>query len=304
MSNLDPATLRALLVLPLALALPTSARSQQRDSARAFDYSPTQCASCAEWNAPQKPLRIFGNTWYVGTHGLGAVLITSPQGHVLIDGGIPASAPAIIANIRALGFLVEDVRLIVNSHAHFDHAGGIAELQRASGADVAASPWSAQVFRAGQSGADDPQYGVLLPYAPIRDRLRTVADGETLHVGALAITAHLTPGHTPGGTTWSWRSCEGDVCKDMVYADSQTPISADGFLYTRNTTYPSAIADFERGANVLEHLSCDILITPHPGASNFWARVESGALTDTDACKRYAASARAALAKRVATEKP
>jgi len=116
------------------------------------------------------------------------------------------------------------------------------------------------------------------------------------------LTAHFTPGHTPGGTTWTWRSCDGDVCKDMVYADSQTPVSADGFFFTRSTTYPTAIADFERGFKVLENLSCDILITPHPSASKLWERVESRTLTDTSACKRYAANARAALAKRVASE--
>ncbi|MEO8335914.1 MAG: subclass B3 metallo-beta-lactamase [bacterium] len=293
---------RSSLVPLLWLVLPVVAQSQRPDSARAFDYSAAQCSSCAEWNAPQKPFRIFGNTWYVGTRGLGAILITSPTGHVLIDGGIPASAPAIVANIRSLRFLIEDVWLIVNSHAHFDHAGGIAELQQASGATVAASPASAPVMRAGKSGPDDPQFGVLLPFAPVSE-VRTIADGETLHVGDLAVTAHFTPGHTAGGTTWTWRSCEGSVCKDMVYADSQTPVSADGFLFTRNTTYPTAIADFERGADVLDRLSCDILITPHPSASDMWERVEKGALVDTSACKRYAVSARAALAKRIARER-
>jgi metallo-beta-lactamase class B len=287
--------------LLLSLVLPSITTAQKPDSARTFDYSPAQCPSCAEWNAPQKPLRVFGNTWYVGTKGLSAILITSPQGHVLIDGGIPASAPAIIANIRALGFLAEDVRLIVNSHAHFDHAGGIAELQKASGAEVAASPASAPMIRTGKSSPDDPQYGLVLPYAPTRE-VRTIADGETLRAGGVAVTAHFTPGHTPGGTTWTWRSCEGEVCRDMVYADSQSPISADGFYFTRSTTYPTALADFERGFNVLEHLSCDILITPHPSASNLWERVASQTLLDTSACKRYASNARAALAKRVATE--
>ncbi len=277
-------------------------RAQLPDSAHVFDYSSAQCASCAEWNAPQKPFRLFGNTWFVGTHGLSALLITSPQGHVLIDGGLPASAPIIIANIRALGFLIEDVRLIVNSHAHFDHAGGIAELQRASGAEVAASPASAPVIRAGLSGPDDPQFGVLLAYPPTA-KVRTIADGETLRVGGLAVTAHFTPGHTAGGTSWTWRSCDGAVCKDMVYADSQTPVSADNFFFTRSTTYPTVMADFERGHAVLEHLSCDILITPHPSASNLWERIDAGTLVDTVACERYATSARAALARRVAREK-
>ena len=140
-----------------------------------------ECASCAEWNVPHAPFLIFGNTYYVGTNGLSAILVTSPQGHILLDGALPESAPQIIANIRSLGFLVEDVRLIVNSHAHFDHAGGIAELQRASGARVAATAPSVKVLEKGASEADDPQFGVLLPYAPVAN-VQTVADSETQHV--------------------------------------------------------------------------------------------------------------------------
>ena len=297
------ARLRAPLALISILALPLSAQSPAKVDYRSFDYGPAQCPSCAEWNAPQEPRHIFGNTWFVGTHGLSAILIQSPQGSILLDGGVPASAPLIIANIRKLGFLVEDVRLIVNSHDHYDHSGGIAELQKASGAEVAASPASAPTLRAGKSGPEDPQFGLVLPFAPV-PAVRVIKDGETIHVGSLAITAHFTPGHTPGGTTWSWRSCEGAVCHDMVYADSQTPVSADGFLFTKNTTYPGVIADFERGQSVLDHLSCDILITPHPSVSSFWERLDNKQpLVDPDGCKRYAATARAALAKRVAAER-
>src|SRR5262245_41278824 len=101
-----------------------------------------ECPSCAEWNVPQKSFRIFGNTYYVGTHGLSSILITSPRGHVLIDGGLPESAPLILANIRSLGFRAEDVKLILNSHAHYDHAGGLEALREATGASVAASVWS------------------------------------------------------------------------------------------------------------------------------------------------------------------
>src|ERR1051326_432552 len=101
-----------------------------------------QCSSCAAWNAPQTPFRIYGNTYYVGPHGLSSILITSDSGHILIDGGLAESAQQIAAHIRELGFRVEDVKLIVNSHVHFDHGGGISELQRLSGAKVAASPWS------------------------------------------------------------------------------------------------------------------------------------------------------------------
>src|SRR6185369_7959505 len=112
-----------------------------------------------EWNIPQKPFKIYGNSYYVGTHGLGSVLIASTAGHVLIDGALPESVPEIVAHIKELGFRVEDIKLIVSSHVHFDHAGGISELQRLSGARVAASPWSAAVLKSGTMGRDDPQFG-------------------------------------------------------------------------------------------------------------------------------------------------
>lgn len=265
------------------------------------------CGKCAEWNESQKPLKLFGNTYFVGTHGLSAILIHSPKGSVLIDGGLPESAPKIIANIRELGFLIEDVRLIVNSHDHFDHAGGIAALQRASGASVAASPRSATVLRRGTSGPDDPQYGLVVGYEPVKS-VRVLKDGETIRVGDIAVTAHFTGGHTPGGTSWSWQSCENGRCLDFVYADSQTPVSADGFFFTRSTTYPTGVQDFERGFAILESLPCDVLLTPHPSASDLWERIASrqngnaNALVDPAACKRYAEAARKNLAARIAVE--
>jgi len=286
-----------------------------RDSlpgARPLDSTLTRatpnCAACADWNVPQRPFRIFGNAWWVGTHGLGAILLTSPGGHVLIDAALPESAPQIAANVRALGFRLEDVKLVVNSHAHFDHAGGIEALRRASGARVAASPPSARWLAAGGIARDDPQAGIVASYPKV-PTVRVLADGETVRVAGVSLTARFTPGHTPGGTTWTWRSCEGDRCLDLVYADSQTPVSADGFSFAHNTTYPNAVRDFERGFAVLEGLSCDVLLTPHPGASQLWERVaarDSGnadALVDREACRRYAAAGRAALARRLATER-
>src|SRR5690349_3054482 len=126
------------------------------------------CAHCAEWNAPQAPFRIYGDTYYVGPHGLSSILITSDTGNVLIDGGLAESAGQITAHIRQLGFRVEDVKLIVNSHVHFDHAGGIAELQRLSGARVVASKWTAHVMSKTGVGRDDPQFGVIRPIALIK----------------------------------------------------------------------------------------------------------------------------------------
>src|SRR5271155_1020355 len=127
----------------------------------------SSCANCAAWNKPHAAFRIFGNTYYVGTDGLSSVLIASTTGHVLIDGALPESASRIVANIRSLGFRIEDVKLILNSHVHFDHAGGIAELRKLSGARVAASQWTADVMKKGAVPRDDPQFASIASIARV-----------------------------------------------------------------------------------------------------------------------------------------
>lgn len=286
------------------LALTSTAAAAQAGDPLTRPYPAASCSSCAEWNVPHPPVRLHGNTYYVGTNGLSALLITSPQGHVLIDGALPNSAPLILANIRALGFDPRDVKLILNSHVHFDHAGGLAALQQASGARVAASLASAPVLEKGSSEPGDPQHGELLDFPAVRD-VQRFADGATLRVGPIAVTAHLTPGHTQGGTTWTWQSCEGSACVNVVYADSHSPISADGFRYTDSPLYPTALADFERGFRALETMPCDLLVTPHPSGSALWERLEGGPakLIDPQACSRYAAAGRERLARRLETER-
>jgi metallo-beta-lactamase class B len=286
----------------LLLALAGCASAPLPSPLMTTGYPRELCHACPGWNATQTPFQIYGNTYFVGTRGLSVILIASPQGHILLDGGLPDTAPKVLENIAALGFDIADIRLILNSHAHYDHAGGIAALQLASGARVAASPESAPVLEAGQSGPEDPQYGVLFDYHPV-ENIEVFADGETLTVGNLAVTAHITGGHSPGGTSWSWRGCEGESCLDIVLADSQTAASADGFLFSRNEGYPTVLADFERSFELLESIPCDLLITPHPAASSFWERRQSEiGFVDREACRRYAATARAQLARRLATE--
>ncbi|MGA2100121.1 MAG: subclass B3 metallo-beta-lactamase [Candidatus Sulfotelmatobacter sp.] len=266
------------------------------------------CRECAEWNLPQKPFRIFGKTYYVGPHGLSSILITSPSGHILIDGALPESARQIAENIRSLGFRIQDVKIILNSHVHFDHAGGIAELQRMSGARVIASKWSAAVMRKGGVGPGDPQFGAVRPIAPVQN-VEELHDGETLRVGQISVTAHLTPGHTPGGTSWTWKSCEGDVCYDIVYADSLTPVSGKDFSFTTSHEYPQARDDFEKSFTFLRRTPCDILITTHPDTSGLWDRVggrQRGVtpdpMVDAGACRLLADNARYQLQKRVDEE--
>jgi metallo-beta-lactamase class B len=258
----------------------------------------------AEWNQPQRPFRVFGNTYWVGTRGLGAVLITSDRGHILVDGALPESVPQIRDHVRELGFKLEDIRLLLNSHVHFDHAGGLGQLQKLTGARVAASAPAAKVLTSGESGPDDPQYGILLRI----DRLRNVTvvrEGEVVKVGSLIARPRMTPGHTPGGTTWTWKSCEGERCLDVVYADSLNPVSADGFQYTSSPLLKA----FERSFAALEAIRCDILLTPHPAFAQVFqkrAAREAGkadAFIDPGACKAYVATARANLARRLEDER-
>jgi metallo-beta-lactamase class B len=266
---------------------------------------PKVCSSCESWNVPHEPFRIFGNTYYVGTAGLSSILIASGQGLILLDGALPQSALLIAENIRKLGFRIEDVRLIVNSHTHYDHAGGLAALQRASGAVVAASPSSAAALKLGAPVQDDPQFAFgpeQNGFPSIRD-VRVISDGETLRVGKLAITARFTPGHTPGGTSWTWRSCEGKKCVDIVYADSLNAVSAPGFQFTGTNTLRSSIAR-------VEGLACDVLLSPHPEFFGMetklqWRlqRANENPFVDPQACKAYADVAKRRLEQRLENER-
>jgi metallo-beta-lactamase class B len=274
----------------------------------AFAAQLPPCPACTEWNKPHVPFRIHGNIYYVGMEGLSSVLVTSDEGHVLIDGGSAESAPLIVANIEALGFRVENVKLILNSHAHFDHVGGIAELQRLSGATVVAGAWSAQAMRLGGSPIGDPQYLLGMTFVPIQS-VTLINDEDTLTIGSVRMTAHFTPGHTPGGTSWSWRSCEDEDCADIVYADSVTAVSADDFYFTRTTDYPTAVEDFAVSFAKLEALPCDILLSPHPGFTDLFeaesqVQADSGSnpFVDSDACRNYAGTMREMFDRRIARE--
>jgi len=268
---------------------------------------PKMCSSCAMWNAPLDPFRLYGNTYYVGTEGLASVLITSDRGHILLDGALPQSAEQIDAHIRTLGFNLKDVKLIVNSHAHYDHAGGIHALQVASGATVAASASGAHALNRGENTTDDPQYGFGHDSNefPRVANVRVVKDGEVLRVGPLAITAHLTPGHTPGSTTWTWKSCEGSRCLDVVYADSLNAVSADGFKYSSDGP---RVAAFRKSIATVAALPCDVMIAVHPSFSHLLekrARAEKGerdAFVDAHGCREYAESMLAFLDRRLAQE--
>jgi len=265
------------------------------------------CACAAEWDAPQDPFPLYGGSYYVGPQGVASVLITSNAGHILIDGGTPKSPATIIERVRRLGFRPEDIKYILVSHEHFDHAGGLAQLQRVSGAAVLTSPAAKPVLDSGKPDRGDPQFGELPDMEPV-ENVKTVRDGETVLLGPLAVKAHYTPGHTRGGISWTWSATEGGKTLEMVYADSLNAFGLNGFRYSGSASYPTAKADIERSIARVATLPCDILVSAHPEASGLFERHArqanegSAALVDREACRRYAENGRKRLEKTLAEE--
>lgn len=278
---------------------------------RALDgvLKPIVCESCESWNQPQRPFRIHGNTYYVGVTGLSSILIATSRGLILLDGALPQSVPLIEENIESLGFHVKDIKYILNSHAHFDHAGGIAALQRDSGATVVASKRGAEVLQRGTLSDDDPQFASTPQrFHPIKDVL-IVSDKGIIQLDQVLVTAHRTPGHTPGGTTWAWRSCEKNSCLNIVYADSLSAISADNFYFTGDKKTPDISHEFYRSIDKVAALPCDILVTVHPDSSDVFEKLEQrdkhpaiNPFIDKQACVSYGNAARTRLQKRLQSE--
>ena len=207
---------------------------------------PHKCDSCDEWNKPREPFKIFGNTYFVGTDGLSAILIAGDAGLILLDGGLEQSAAVIDANIRKLGFKTEDVKLIVNSHGHYDHAGGIAALQRASGATVAASPSGADALQRGENTTDDPQYRIR--QGDQRLSAGQERQGDQGQRGA-ARRQHRDHRELHAGPHAGQHDVDLAIvrrhreCLNIVYADSISAVSAPGFKFTAQ---PDVVNAFRR----------------------------------------------------------
>jgi len=251
-------------------------------------------ADAAKWLGAQAPLRIYGNSYLVGFQGLNVGLIRTGAGLILIDGAVPQGVRAIEANIRQRGFRVRDVKLILTTEGHFDHASGIAALARDTGATVIASWPTADVLRRGQPAVDDPQiaYGVAFPAVA---RVRGVTDGAQIRLGATVVTARATPGHTPGSMSWTWRACEGAKCRAMVFASSLNPIGGPGYRYSA-PGHARAVIDFRRSFAIMRALPCDVLLTAHPDQSSGDSKARALAagrtpnpFIDPAACRTYAA---------------
>jgi metallo-beta-lactamase class B len=290
-------------ILPIVVPLGKPPPHVARPIAPIESAGPAFAAACKdwdEWDKPAPPVRIHANTYLVGTCGISAILITGDAGDILIDGGPENAADLIARNIRLLGFRLRDVKILLHSHEHGDHAGGLARLQQLTGARLYASPAAAKVLSSGVAGAGDPQAGINSPFPPARVD-RTVEDGEVVRLGDLTLTAVATPGHTPGALSWHWGACDGGVCRQIVYADSLTPVSRDDYRFS---DHPEYLAAFRASLKKVAALDCDILLTPHPSASDMVKRLAKGVpLLDPDACRDYAADLGRKLDERLAKER-
>ena len=210
------------------------------------------------WADAREPFHVVGNVYSVGSAEVTSFLIATPKGHVLIDGGFPESGPQIARNIDKLGFKLEDVKVLLVSHAHIDHAGGLAELKRRTGAQVVASRADAEAMARGGKG--DPQFGDSIPFAPVyADRI--VQDGGVVRVGPTELVAHVTPGHTQGCTTWTTVQREDEQPLHVVFNCSMSV--PEDYRLLGNPRYSRAVDDYERSFRTLRALPCDVLLGPH-----------------------------------------
>ena len=208
------------------------------------------------WNTPYAPFKVIGNIYYVGTAGVSSYLITSPKGHILIDGILAQSVPQIIGNVKALGFDIRDVKYLLNSHAHIDHAGGLAGLQRASGATMIASVADKPFLEAGDIG-HGPSDGMKFP--PVRVD-RVIGDGGTVRLGGITLTARLTPGHSPGCTSWSMTTVGTDRVRRQVFFHCSGTVAGQSLL---PEAYPGIVTNFRATFAKVRTFKADVFLANH-----------------------------------------
>jgi metallo-beta-lactamase class B len=237
-----------LLCLALAMiSVPNPGLASQDKYAKATD----------EWNQPVKPFRIIGNLYYVGASEVSSFLITTPGGHILLDSGFAETVPLIVKSIGELGFKVTDVKVLINSHAHYDHCGGFAALKRITGARLEVSFADAEQIAGGGKG--DFQWGDRFRFEPATID-RALKDGDKVYLGGVTMTARLTPGHTKGCTTWTMTVVDGGKKYNVVFIGSTT---APGYKLVNNPSYPDIAQDYLNTFRLLRSIPCDVFLGPH-----------------------------------------
>jgi len=246
-----------LFFIVLLLLCPVGANAQADETSRS-------------WNQPVKSYRVIGNIYYVGAAEVTSFLIVTPEGHILLDSGFAETVPQIKQNIARLGFRLQDVKILLNSHAHFDHAGGLASLKESTGAKLMASEAEAALLANGGKG--DFHFGDSLSYSPVTaDRI--LHDRDRVELGGVRMTAYLTPGHTKGCTTWTMKVKEGRKQYDVVFVGSTT---VPGYKLVGNSLYSTIAADYARTFRVLKLLPCDVFLASH---GSFYSMQEKAELS-------------------------
>ncbi|GAB3743698.1 subclass B3 metallo-beta-lactamase [Lysobacter olei] len=278
MSALRPALLASLLLATTPAASAAEAALPQLEAYRVREA----------WRQPVAPFKIADRTWYIGTAGLSALLVVGDAGAVLIDGGMPQAADMLLRNLRTAGLADGALKWIVHSHAHADHSGPLAAVQRATGARVATNAESAVLLARG--GSDDLHFGDAIQFPPVKtDRL--LLDGEAIDLGSVRLTAHFTPGHTPGSLSWTWTDTRGGKPVRIAYVDS---LSAPGYNLIDHARYPRIVDDYRATYAKVRSLPCDVLITPHADASG-WAPGTATPHATPMTCHAYADNAERTL---------
>jgi metallo-beta-lactamase class B len=236
----------ALCLAAAALAFPAPARAQADPDSRSM-------------NQPVAPFRIIGNIYYVGASDVTSFLIVTPAGDILLDGGFQETAPQIEANIRTLGFKLSAVKFLLNSHAHYDHSGGLAELKRRTGARLVAMAGDASVLA--DAGRSDFHFGgKKFTFPPVKPD-RVIHDGDAVRLGGVTMTAHRTAGHTRGDTTWTMTTEDSGKTYHVVFIGSMSVLP--GYHLTKPESYPGMRADYEKSFAILKALPCDVFLGAH-----------------------------------------
>jgi metallo-beta-lactamase class B len=211
-----------------------------------------------KWNTPTEPFKMIGNVYYVGTDGLASYLITSPQGHILVDTVMPEATSQIKASIEKLGFKVTDIKYLLNTHAHIDHTGGLAELKQASGGRLVAGEADKSLLEGGYyPGAEED---MALAFPPVKVD-RTVREGDTVTVGDVTLTARETPGHSPGCTSWAFSVKDGDATRSvLIFCSGTVALNRLG----ADPTYFGIVADYRKTFARAKDMKVDVLLAPHP----------------------------------------
>lgn len=259
------------------------------------------------WKAPVPPRHLAGNIYYVGAIGVSSFLITTPAGHVLIDTGFADTVPIIQRGVEQLGFKLTDIKYILSSHAHIDHVGGHALMKRLTGAQLVASAADAEVLASGGRSDFIPFPKDMIIYEPVKvDRI--VRDRDEVQLGGVALTAHMTPGHTRGATTWTMDIVDAGKTYHVVFFSSAS-INAGTRLTGANAAYPEIASDLEETFAKLKQLPCDLFLAPHGGQfamADKFARLDRGegvsALVDREGWKALVASAEKAYRAELAAQ--